>query len=193
MKTLKNFFLFAVAVLALTALLGPSTASATTLEIGGVTQNKSVSIEASLAAGTSMVLKNNEYGTLDTCTASTLTLSTFIFTPLVEGSVGFLTFNGCSHLTKVLKGGLLKVSWTSGTNGTVSTSGMELTLVSTIFGVSTVCRPNAGAAIGTLTGVNSGNATIEVKAPLHCTLLPAEVFLEGNYTVTNPWGLGVEN
>lgn len=190
MKHLKNFGLAAVTAMILMAFLGANTASATTLEVEGWAQNKSVLISASLSAGHSTTFKHKELGTLDTCTTSHLNLSTFAYTPAVEGTINSFTLWGCSHTTHVLKNGQFKINWTSGTNGTVYLSGMEVTMASTALGASLICKPILGAS-GTLTGVSSGNATIDIKATLRCNLWPGDVIWEGTYSVTSPWGLGV--
>jgi len=196
MKYLKMLGLTAIAAMALMAVVAGS-ASATTLEIGGVTQNKAVTIEASLASGTSAILRDKNGTTNDTCTGSSVKGTTSVFTgATVSGPIAKkedLSFSGCSHTTDVLAGGSLTVAWTSGTNGTVSSSGAEVTVKSTVFGVSAICKTGAGTTIGTLTGVSSGNATMHINATtLDCGALGTSSWT-GTYAVTSPQGLGVES
>ena len=140
MKYLKMLGLAAIAAMALMAFVGASAASATTLSVGGVTQNKSVSITATLKSGTSALLVDSAGSTTDTCTSSEVkgaTETTFTGAS-VGGKISSLTFGGCSHTTKVIAPGTLSVAWTSGTNGTVTSAGAEVTVQSTVFGISAV-------------------------------------------------------
>lgn len=190
MKHLKTLSVTAMAVIAVMSLPGASTASATMLEVEGWAQNRSVSISASLRTGTSAVFRQKEGFSQNTCTTSELGLSTFAYTPVVEGGVNYLTFWNCSDAITVHRGGQLKIGWSGDTNGAVYSYGMELTL-KTVFGT-LICKPNAGAIIGTLTGKREWNATIDIKAPLHCgSYSMLDHVLEASYTVTAPLGLGV--
>jgi hypothetical protein len=194
MKYLKMLGLAAVAAMALMAVVGVTAASATTLEVGGTAKNEAVTIEATLAKETSAILKDKNGTTNDTCTSSEVKGTTTAFDP-PSGPVSTLNFGGCSHTTHVLAGkaGNLSVAWTSGTNGTVTSSGAEVTVVSTVFGISAVCKTGTGTAVGTLTGVASGNATMHINATtLNCGLLGTSSWT-GTYTVTSPSGLGVVN
>jgi hypothetical protein len=192
MKYVKMLGLAAVAAMALMAVVGAGTASATTLEVGGVAKNSSVTIEASLKSGTSAILKDEFGTTTDTCTVSTVKGSTVSpFTgATVGGPLSALTFSSCTHTTTVISKGSLSVAWTSGTNGTVSSKGAEVTVQSTFFGASAVCKTGEGTAIGTATGVASGNATIDINAKINCGILGAASWT-GTYSVTSPAGLGV--
>src|SRR5215212_1737822 len=140
MKSLKMLGLTAISAMALMAVVAGS-ASATTLEVGGVTQNNAVTIESSLAAGSTAILKDKNGTTNDTCTLSSTKATTekeFTGT-WVGGKVSSLTFSGCTHTTHVLAPGSLFIDWTSKTNGTVKSSEAEVTVKSTVFGVSAVC------------------------------------------------------
>jgi type II secretory pathway pseudopilin PulG len=199
MKYLKMLGLAAVAAMAVMAVVGASVASATTLEVAGAKQNKAVSIVATLATGSTATLVDEGGSTTDTCTASEVKGSTEgTFTTAgsaaIGGAVGTLSFGSCSHTTKVLKNGKLSVDWIKGTtNGTVTSSEAEVTVVSTIFGISAVCKTGAGTDVGTLTGVASGNATMHIDATkaLDCGAFLGKATWTGTYTVTSPSGLGV--
>jgi hypothetical protein len=189
MKYLKMLGLAAVAAMALMAFAGP--ASATTLEVGGVKQSKAVTIEATIKAGTSAILKDTNNATVDTCTASTVKGTTNVVTgATVTGPISTLSFSGCSHTTDVIKPGTLHVAHSGGTNGTVSSSGAEVTVQSTIFGASCIAKTGAGTNIGTLTGVLAGQATMHINGVIPMGLCGDAVWT-GTYVVTSPAGLGV--
>jgi hypothetical protein len=192
MKHLKIIGLAAVAAMALMAFAAGS-ASATTLEIGGETQKGGVEISASIAPGGSAILEDTNKLTQDTCTASTAVGTTTTITAAsVGGPISSLTFSGCTHTTHVLANGSLSVSRSgSPTNGTVTSAGAEVTVKSTVFGVSIVCKTGTGTDIGTLTGVPSGHATMDINAVVNCGSFVPTAKWTGTYTVTSPTGLGV--
>jgi len=181
-----------VVAMALTLVFGFGVASATTLEEFGTAKNQSVTIEATLASGTSALLKDEFGTTTDTCTTSQVSGSTEgTFTGSTVGGFIWSTSGGnCSHTTTILSGGKFSIGWTSGTNGTVKSSEFELTVLSTFFGASAVCKTGSGTSLGTLTGVSSGNATVDVNAKVNCGILGNATFT-GTYSVTRPFGLGV--
>ena len=190
MKHFNNFGLAAVAVMALMALVETGTASATTLEVSGVKQAGSVTIEATAAAGTSALFQSKGGAFSDTCTSSSIKFKTETFSgATVGGKVSSLTFTGCAHTTHVINPGSLSIAWTSGTNGTVSSSGAELTAVSTVFGVSCIIKTGTGTPLGTLTGVKAGQAGMHVNGLLSSPC--GEIYWKGIYAVTSPSGLGV--
>ncbi|HET8955346.1 MAG TPA: hypothetical protein VFN18_06785 [Solirubrobacterales bacterium] len=180
----------ALAVLTVLMMAGASSASATTLTVGGVKQNGSVAITATLTKGTSLDL-GDSLGQKITCTGSEIkakTEGTFTGTS-VGGNVSALDFTGCTDSVFVLSRGSLSVTWTKGSNGTVSLAGTEITIFSTAIGVSAICKTGIGTAIGTLTG-SSGASTIDVNAGLSCGIL-GNVSWTASYTVTTPNALGV--
>jgi hypothetical protein len=192
MKHLKRLGILTAAI-ALAAIFGAGAASATTLEVGGVTRNQAVTVEASLASGTSTVFKDTENVTADTCTASIIkgTTQSPFTSSTVTAPLSSLTFTGCSHSTSVIKPGKLHFAWTSGTNATVSSSEAEVTIQWTIFGATFICKSGAGAPIGTLTG-SASHATLDINGVLTCPF-GITTRWTGTYTVTSPTGLGVEN
>ena len=195
MKLPTALSLAAMTAMTVLASMGAGPASATTLEVGTVTQGKSVSLTMSLAASSSLVYKDKNGITMETCTGSELKGATEgIFTGRdVGGKVSSLSFSGCSHTTHVLKPGSLAFTWTSGTNAAVSSSGAEWTLRSTAFGASAVCATGSGTVIGTLTGVSSGHATMHINATaLNCGIMGISSWM-GTYRVTSPTSLGVES
>jgi len=192
MKNLKMLTLVAGMAVAGLASIGAITASATTLEVGGVTKNASVTIEASLQAGTSSVVTDTTHSSVETCTGSTFKGSTASpFTgATVTAPLSTLTFTGCSHTTTVIRSGTLHFAWTSGTNASVSSSGTEITTISTLFGASCVDKTGSGTTIGTLTGVNSGQAILHINAVVSKGICGSAIWT-ATYVITSPSGLGV--
>ena len=191
MKYLKILGLAAVAAMALTAFTA-ATASATTLEVAGATQNKSVTLDASLASGTKAVLARTDGSLANECAASTVQGSTVSpFTgATVTGPISSLSFTECTRPVTVHKAGTLHVAHiASTTNGTVSSSGAEVT-VGSPFGTLT-CVTGAGVDLGTLTGKKEGSAVMDINAVLNCGFLVPSATWKGTYTVTSPAGLGV--
>ena len=191
MKYLRMVFgLIAVAATVLPA-LGAGTASATTLEIGGVAQNKSVSYVASLEAGFRLRITDSAGTTTDECSSLELKGKTTTFTSTPSGPVETLTFGSCTHTTTVLANGSLSVTNIAGTtNGTVTSSGAEVTVVSTAFGVSAVCKTGAGTVIGKITGLFSGHPTLDLTGKIGCGIL-GTAHWEAFLGFTSPTGLGV--
>jgi hypothetical protein len=189
MRLLKSLVLAVAAVMATTAIFGAGISTGTTLEVGGVAKNESVTLEAT---NTSSVTIKDEFGTTtDSCTFSTIRLTTFgPYTLLDQAGPATWTITPCTHTTTVLKSGWLAIKWTSGTTGTVTSGETEVTVQSTFFGASAVCKTGAGTDLGSFTGVNEGSATIDINAKVNCGIL-GNATLTGTYKVTSPKGLGV--
>jgi hypothetical protein len=182
----------AAATLALMAFAG--TASATTLEKGGVTQSGSIAIEATLKSGTSALLTDTFGFFGNTCTNSTVAGSTSTKTgPAVEGPISTLSWGSAAtpckegNPTVHSKGGLAVERIGTTTNGTVESWLAEVTVPSAL-GLLTCTTSVFGTDLGTLTGVKAGNATMDVNAVLACGI---DMKWTATYTVTGPVGLGV--
>lgn len=150
MKHLKMLGLAAVAAAALTAFVGAGTASATTLTgLKGAVLGTGSSIHG---VSEGIVKWTTEFKNIE-C-RSTLGMTTSNETGAsVSGRVETLTLEECNCEAKVLKGGTLSIAWTSGSNGTVSSSGLEFTATcSTIFGNVHCIYVSNGSDLGTLTG-----------------------------------------
>ncbi|HEY5943195.1 MAG TPA: hypothetical protein VIT89_10080 [Solirubrobacterales bacterium] len=191
---LKALGLAAVAAMALTAFTAGS-ASATTLEVGGVKQNKAVTLEGSLKAGTSTLWMRTDGSFANTCSGSTVkgsTVTPFTGTTLT-GPSSSLSFPICDRPATAHKAGTLHVESIAGTtDGTVSSSGTEVT-VGSIFGTLN-CKTSSGVDIGTLTGTDgtpSTHAEMDINAVLDCGFLVPSASWKGTYVVTSPTGLGV--
>jgi hypothetical protein len=185
----------AAAALALMAFA--STASATTLEVGGATKNEKVTIHATTAG--SVLWTDTFGGFANTCTVSTIestTTTPFTNAARIGGPIPFnkLVFESCTEDTKekvvVDAAGYLTIEAISGTtNGTVFSDSTKVTTPSP-FGKLTCTTAAAGTDIGKLTGVAAGNATLDISAALNCGIITGK--WGGTYTVTSPPGLGVE-
>jgi hypothetical protein len=189
MRYLKMFGLVAIATVAFSSVAGAGTASATTLTVGGVAKNSSVEYSASLASGTSTVVKDSAGTTTNTCTSSTFkgkTEGTFTG-EAVGGNISSFTFGNCTHKMTILRFGKLIFRWLFG-GAALTITDFEWKTVSTAFGVEATCKFGTGTEVGTLTGVSSGNATIDVNAKVNCGILGTASWT-GTYTVTSPSGL----
>jgi hypothetical protein len=195
MKFTKILGLVACAALALMAFA--STASATTLEEKGVAKNSAVTIKASLKSGSSALLNDTSGFFANTCTGSTVEGTTEKdssgdFTgPTVGGAISGLTFKPCTREEVVVdtKGSLSVASISGTTNGTVRSIGAKVTVPSPFGLLTCVTASGEGTDIGTLTGVASGQATMDISAALNCGSITAK--WTGTYVVTSPEGLGV--
>ncbi|MDQ2631222.1 MAG: hypothetical protein M3Y75_09690 [Actinomycetota bacterium] len=190
MKYLKMLGLAAVAAMAMAAFTA-GTASATTLSEGGAAKNSAVTISASLASGTSAVLSRTDGSLANTCTVSNVSGETDSpYTgATVTGGIDSLSFESCTRTVTVHQKGTLHVAHSGGENGTVSSSGAEVT-VGSPFGTLN-CKTGTGTTLGTLTGGASGHATMDINAVLNCGFLVPSASWKGTYTVTSPTGLGV--
>jgi hypothetical protein len=190
MKYLKMLGLAAVAAMALMA-IGAGSASATKLEVGGVVQSTSTAISASLKAGTSAILKDTFGFSSNTCTVSSVAGTTSSPSgATVTGNLSALSFTSCEREPVTVDSkGVLHVQWTSGTNGTVTSSGAEVTTGSP-FGTLN-CKTGTGTHLGSLagTGSSSAHAVLTINASLSCSGISSK--WEAVYTVTSPTGLGV--
>ncbi|HEV2858712.1 MAG TPA: hypothetical protein VGW80_09955 [Solirubrobacterales bacterium] len=202
MKLTKILGVVAAAAMALMAFA--STASATTLEIGGVKQTSAVTIVSSLKAGTSAILKDTSGSFANTCTESTVEGKTSTFTgTTVSGPISSLTFKSCKEEPVVVDTtGSLSVEWIpttaketeegkTSTKGTVRSIGAKVTSPSPFGALTCTTAASPGTDIGTLTGVSSGAATMDINAVLNCGFFLPSAKWEGTYTVTSPAGLGV--
>ncbi|HEV2858500.1 MAG TPA: hypothetical protein VGW80_08885 [Solirubrobacterales bacterium] len=191
---LKILSLAVIAALALTLSVA-GTASGATFAITGVTQNNAITVTKSLATGTSIVISDTSGSFANTCTASHLHgttqspySSSFIFIPLTT-----VSFSQCSEEPVVVDtAGSLSVANISGTrNGTVRSIGMKLTTPSPFGSLTCTTAASPGTDIGTLTGVSSGNAKLDVNAVLNCGFFLPSAKLTGSYITTSPHALSV--
>jgi hypothetical protein len=95
---------------------------------------------------------------------------------------------------EVIKAGTLSVERIgTTTNGTVRSTGADVTVQVTVFGgtVPVTCTTN-NTDIGTLTGVGTGGtARRDIKAVLNCGSFTPSAIWEGTYTITGGHAIGV--
>jgi hypothetical protein len=184
----------AAVALLLSLFVAVDAASATTLEINGVAQNQSVTVTGSLTTGSSELFQDTNGITFNTCTQSGFqgTLEGTFTGESVGGKLSSFTHSGCMHTITVDAAGSLSVAWISGTtNGTVTSSGLEMTMLYTPLGVTINCKTGSGTDLGLLTGVKSGHATLDINAVINCGFFVPTAVWRASYTITSPTGLGV--
>lgn len=188
MKHLNTPVLVVWSAMALLA-FAPGIATATTLEVGGTAKTEQVELTGTLKAGTSMTFKTTAGLFLNRCGSSHLQAATA--SPFTDTKVTGPLALGVGLCEEFIAGtgGSLYIEHISGTtNGTVFWENAEWK-ISTVVGQLN-CKMGAGTDIGTLTGVASGHATLDVNAILNCPFLPS-VRWEATYTITSPTGLGI--
>jgi len=188
MKYVKMLGLVAVAAMALLAFAGP--ASATVLKNAGV--NMKVGDALSASVETSALLKTGGGTTIATCTGGTVAgkiTDAGSATTTVKGSIntGGLTWSGCTTTVDTLAEGTLELHYTSGNNGTVTSSGAQVTIQ--FLGVSCIFKTN-NTDIGTFTGGNPGTFDINGTIPQSGGgfLCPENGIWSGAYKATTPAG-----
>jgi len=201
MKHLKILGLAAVAAVALTALLGSGSASATVLckkfkqpcpktEVFGATTK----IKATLRAKTSLVIKD-VHEILDTCTGSTLEgLTTNAGggkgVP-VEGTNETETFTGCTHTVTILEKGKFAVDYIGPTtDGTWVFSNDNVTVedlgVTCSYGSGTEDEVGIFESDETTEDAELDFVEAEFTKIAGSFLCPPTVFFSGEYWITEP-------
>jgi hypothetical protein len=186
-----------IGLAAMVTVVATSSASATTLEVQGITKNESIAIEASVSAESSTTFQYTNGQPFATCAGSelkTATESPYTRMPgPVGGKVSTLSFSGCTDTFEVISMGTLSIEHISGsTNGTVVSSGAEWRIgwpKKAIF-----CKTGKGTDLGTLTWgapYPDGHATLDVNAVLDCGWIFGEAVMQGTYVITSPTVLGV--
>jgi hypothetical protein len=189
MNYLKMLGLAAVAAMALMAVTAGS-ASATTLEINGVTKTSSTTIELSASSG--VVLSDTEGFAANACSVSSVASTTTSFHGTkVTGPISTLSYGTCQYSPVAVETkGSLYIENEGSTKGSVFSEGTAVTWM-TSFGFHVTCTtPVSGTKIGTLDGVASGNATLTTAAVLSCGFLMPSASWKGSYKVSTA-GLGV--
>ncbi|HEX6205473.1 MAG TPA: hypothetical protein VFZ29_06680 [Solirubrobacterales bacterium] len=194
MKYLKRFGLFGLAAMAVAAVSAPGSASATTLEITGSTQNQSVEFAMSLESGSSVVFKTTSGTIQNTCTASEMAGSTI--TPYtgttVTAPLTTLSFGKCTGSVTVDKAGTLHFEHIKGTtDAKLISSGAEITVWSVPMNQYLNLKTGSGVTIGIVTGVQHDHAKVHVNAVVSFSFLLPSGTWEGDYIVTTPTGFGI--
>ena len=196
MKYVKMLGLAALAA-ALMAFVVAGTASATTLTGAG---------GATLGTGTSIVAENEGTVTLHPpigdieCKKSSVSGKTTNAGGAgveVKGSIEALSFTECNATVTVLAKGELAVKGTGSTNGSLSSTGTEVTVE--FAGFHCIFKTN-GTGLGTVTGstTTGGNATLDISATIPRTGGRSGAFCgstaqwTGAYKVTSPSTLNID-
>ena len=203
MKYVKMLGLAAVAVAALMAFVGASSASAsvlckTTPPSGICPANQAYPAGTEIhAVNQEKVVLHAEFGTLE-CEESTVSGTTEkegSATETVKGNVTVLTFAKCNCEVKVLKNGSLEIhAEDDDGNGTLTANGQEVTTTcSTIFGNVHCIYVTENSNLGTVKGGNpavfTGTPTISRK-PTNALCSPQATWT-ANYKITSPTPLWV--
>lgn len=185
--------IFLLALIAVLALLGTATASATKLCTGkacGVTYLAGTTINFSLKSGTTTRLTSGG-STLATCTGSSIGGKTETESgTTILANIESLTWSSCGQTTDTLKNGSLSIEWISGTsNGTVRGSSSEVTVQ--IFGVSCAYGTGESTDLGTLSGGEEPLLQISttVKKTAGGFLCPSTAGWDAEYVGTEPHAL----
>jgi hypothetical protein len=196
MKPLRAIGVTALMAAALLVLIAAGSASATVL----CTNSSCTAVYASgtkvsytLKSGASSTLKNTSGETLDKCTESTVSGKTSSESGTkISSSLESLTWGGCSQTTDTVKNGSFSITWTSGSNGSVSGSENQVTVV--VFGVTCTYGTTAeGTTLGTLTGGETPVLAISavVSKTAGSFLCPSTGKWAAEYVVTEPHALFV--
>jgi hypothetical protein len=202
MKYLKTLTLVAVAVMALMAVAGAATSSASVLKqrtsSGIDTIAIGTELELTLEKETSMFFEDAFGLTAMTCTGSIIKVKLERVTPTGQpkGKVSSFPLSPCGHTVDTEAGGELEIRNIAGTtNGTVFSSGLKIKTFNTLLNQNCIINTGAGTDIGTLTAASSptGKATLDING-----LMPMEGCSASNgrwtgkYELTKPVGLVVE-
>lgn len=188
MKYIKMLGLLAVAAAALMAFAG--VASATTIT------SSSGETPSIVATSSHPVLHNASLGTETTCTESTVEGKVDSHgAGAAEGKISKLTFGNCgnSHVTVKTAGSLSIVGAGATGNGTLTSTGAEITVTNTSVGVSCIYKTNS-THIGTVTGGTPAKLKIEsalIPRTGHSFFCGSQGQWTGEYTVTSPGTLSV--
>ena len=110
------------------------------------------------------------------------------------GNLSSFTLSGCNYPVEVKKPGSLEVHATGSGNATVTWSGAEISVATS---GPTCVFTTSGTDIGTLTGSNATNATIDISGSLPRTggsyLCGSTGTITGSYKVTTPSTLYVDS
>ncbi len=193
MKHLKMFGLAALAA-ALMAFVAVGTASATIIENGGgklatgalITAESEGTTELHPPIGSINCKKSHVEGKTSNEGGGTGVN--------VTGNIEALSFSECNATVTVLQKGTLSIAWTSGSNGTLSGTGQQVTVV--YLGFHCIFSTN-NTKLGTVTGGTT--ATLDIEATIPRTGGSSGAFCgstaqwTGSYSVSTPDTLNVTN
>jgi len=176
MKCLKMLGLAAVAAMALTTFVGAGTASATVLCStnaspcpAGQKWPAATELRFTVAPGNPGIWKDTAGNVLAQCPEGEIrgvitksgSATETVMTSVEASGLTWANVGGCFNTTTI-KGGTLEIHTSEGTNnGTVTVSGIEITINNPIFGS---CVYGFGTGhLGRLTANGSGSATLDVE------------------------------
>lgn len=197
MRQLKRLAVIGLAPMAIGAFLATDVASATTLAIGGSPKNNSLGITFADVKNGPIVWKRTSGPVQNECKdphAYFETTGSFTGTT-VGGPVSDLTYHECNKSVTVDQAGSLTIERVgSSTNGTVKSSGTEVTVFSEEFNLYITCKTGSGTDIGELVGSGdvTKHAVLIINTVLNCGFVVPSANVEGLYVVAEPTGLGVE-
>jgi hypothetical protein len=187
LRSLVPIALSAMALMASTA----SSASATTMEIGGTAQNQEITYTFRLKVGFSFIITDTSGFAANTCKEAHIHGHvSFPFDAVsVLGGITSFYYKSCTEGNPTVDsaGTLSFERIGTTTNGTVRSNGLKITVPS-FFGTLTCTTSNTD--FGTLTGVSSGEATLDVNAVVSCTVI-GDSRWQGTLSASTPSGLGV--
>jgi hypothetical protein len=192
----KHLKILAFAAMACAALMAfASTALATTLDTTAGNIKTGTLIHA---VAKEAVLEDTLGFIENTCESTTQGKTTNETGTTVTGTVESLTWSNCTFATSTIKGGKLHIKWTSGMNGTVTSSGAEVT--TKIPGGVCIYGSGEGITLGTLDGVASTTEEAKLTVNTVVKLLKTEsgsclssARWTATYVVDNPKGLTVKS
>lgn len=152
--------------LAFTSTASAVTASAVTTETGGEVATPTIQ----MASEGGHISLANAIATIECSSAVEWKVESHGEGVPVTGNISDLEFTGCTNgwTVEVSAAGSLSVTWTSGHNGTLISSGTTLTAVRhTIFGTFTCRYLTNNTHIGTVTGGNPATLHVEATIPFH--------------------------
>ena len=195
MKYVKILGLLAVAATALMAFAG--TAGATTITTGGTVAAST--IEATNENTLLLTSNGLEVSCKHSAVAGSITSQGTGKT--ATGPISTLTFSECNQHVVVVANGTLEAHWTSGSNGTLTSSGATVTVnFTTIFGAVHCLYKTNNTDIGEITSApnhTTGHATLDITATIPVEepsngLCGATAIWHGQYKITSPTGLTVD-
>jgi hypothetical protein len=208
MKYARMLGLAAIAALAITAVVGAGTASAsrlckTTVAVCPDAWDWPTGTEIHAVLDSSTLIYEVNGLVEETCTSSTIkgkTSNTGSATETVEIPLESKTLTGCTNAAKVIKPG----RWTIHADptaegkdvgaGIVTSEGTEMTIVSFGF-ISCIFKTGTGTNIGTLdepaSPTSDATLTVNATVPISGAGCPANAKLTAEYTVTTPTPLYV--
>ncbi len=203
MKNLKVFGLALLALVAMAALFGVGSASATVLckakETPCSTENRfsvGTVFDITLKAGTSTPFQNTEGTSILTCKESTtraqmVASGSSTTTVKLQSGKEEIKWGGCTSPWASLTAGEFEIHYITGTsNGTVTAKGFETTVSYPSINLSCVYVYGSGLDLGVITGgspaalhlnvVLPRSATSSIACPLTARFLAEETFTEPN-------------